>query len=297
MSLDWTRLLGSLRASYGDEASSALEHRLHALLQRTGVPPRLAQSLLDYLAERVPAGLRDASALGDWQLDDLFLCHCCLCGARGAVDTFRAEHRRTLEAALGRLRLSPSLQAEAQQSLEALLLAGEEGRPPLLAQYSGLGKLGAWLRVVAARHGRRLLEREKRLLPLDDDHLADQLGGGANPELAHLKRTYRDAFKQAFGDGMRILGARQLNLLRHRYLDGLTVAEIGTIYRVHHSTVSRWITEAREQVLAETHRRLMTTLQVSPDECASLVELLRSQLDLTLSRFFEQSWREPGTGA
>jgi RNA polymerase sigma-70 factor (ECF subfamily) len=69
---------------------------------------------------------------------------------------------------------------------------------------------------------------------------------------------------------------------------------VGAIYRVHHSTVSRWMAEVRESVLAATARALMDELGIGAAECRSLMRVVHTNLDLTLSRWLRAT---PGLDA
>ena len=67
-------------------------------------------------------------------------------------------------------------------------------------------------------------------------------------------------------------------------MDGLRLAEIGRLYGVHESTVSRWVTRAAEEVADQTRRRLTDRLSLSGSSVDSLARLVRSQLDLSIAR-------------
>ena len=76
-------------------------------------------------------------------------------------------------------------------------------------------------------------------------------------------------------------------MLRLRLLDGLNIDQIGGIYGVHRATVARWIASAREQVLAGTRRELENMLDISDSEFDSLVKLVQSRIDLSISQFLQ----------
>ncbi len=72
-------------------------------------------------------------------------------------------------------------------------------------------------------------------------------------------------------------------MLRLYFMSGLSLEKIGAHYRVHQSTVTRWIAAARSAILGTTRRLIGQRLQLSPTEFDSLAGLLRSELDLSLS--------------
>ena len=98
-----------------------------------------------------------------------------------------------------------------------------------------------------------------------------------------MKELYRRAFREAFTAAMGTLDAREKNLLRQHFVDGLTIDEIGPLYEVHRATAARWVSRARERLLDETRREFMKRAKVGPKECESVLRLVRSRLDVTLA--------------
>jgi RNA polymerase sigma-70 factor (ECF subfamily) len=119
--------------------------------------------------------------------------------------------------------------------------------------------------------------------------LAERLASDHNPELLVMKARYRDEFREAFGEAVARLAPRDRNLLRYQLLDGLTTHQIGTIYRVHRVTITRWLKKARDNLLEETRSLLIARLRVEPQEFNSIMGLIQSQLDLSLSRVLARS--------
>jgi RNA polymerase sigma-70 factor (ECF subfamily) len=78
--------------------------------------------------------------------------------------------------------------------------------------------------------------------------------------------------------------AKEKNLLSLYFVDGLRSAEIGKLYGVHAATVRRWIEQARQTLLDETRKRLRHRLRLEASEFESLMVLVQSQLDVTLTR-------------
>ncbi|MFC1610733.1 transcriptional regulator, partial [Myxococcota bacterium] len=84
------------------------------------------------------------------------------------------------------------------------------------------------------------------------------------------------------------LSAKDRNLLRQSLLDGLSIDQLGAIYRVHRATAARWLAGARERVLKETLSALRQRLKIDEAEFKSLINLVRSQLDLSLARLLDK---------
>lgn len=58
--------------------------------------------------------------------------------------------------------------------------------------------------------------------------------------------------------------------------------ELGRIYRVHASTVSRWLAQAREAILLDTRKKLAAALAQSEGQVESLLGLTHS-LEVSLN--------------
>jgi RNA polymerase sigma-70 factor (ECF subfamily) len=78
------------------------------------------------------------------------------------------------------------------------------------------------------------------------------------------------------------LSDRQRTILRQQLLDGLSIDEIGALYRIHRATAARWLEQARQQVLENTRALLLERLQVRPQELDSIIRLIRSRLEVSL---------------
>lgn len=248
---------------------------------------RSSESWWHYLAGRFPIKHDLEQALGAWCTDDLGLCHACAEGNPEAVDAFVARFVPVIGATLGRLRLREPLREEVQQDLLSLLLVGDADRPPLVTTYQGLGKLAHWLRVVVSRNARRALQQEKQLaIPSVDlvDRLVDPAAGA---DLLGAKKAYRDAFRAAFRRALATLAPREANLLRQRYGDGLTLQQVGAIYRVHHTTAHRWLEQIRIKLLERTRREMADQLSLADEEWDTVMRLIESNLDLTLRTLFD----------
>jgi RNA polymerase sigma-70 factor (ECF subfamily) len=243
---------------------------------------------LRYLAGKIPEEEPFERTLRNLCVDELYLCCACAEGNAPAVALFHQRYEPVLESALGKLRMGEAMTQDVKQLLLGQLLTNTPDKPAMITTYGGHGRLARWLRVVAARTGRALLSREKKLVLVGDERIASELGPSAPEPEAATKRTYRELFKRAFKHALRTLGPREANLLRQRYVDSLNLAQIGTIYRVHPSTVHRWLEKARTTLLERTSAHLMEVLRVSQKDCESILRMIQSDLDITLQTFLSQ---------
>lgn len=229
---------------------------------------------------------------------DLFLALAGGLGEAAACAVLEREFLSRLPALLERGRFERALAEDACQSFRAKLLVAEERAEARILSYSGRGPLLAWLRVGATRVAlnlRRATVRADLPLPADDVFVAD----GVMPDLAFIREMHREQFSQAFLMAFAELTDRQRTLLKLAYVDGLSMDKIGLIYGAHKSSVSRWLTEAREQLDQSTRSHLKSSLDISDSTCDDLVFLLRSHLEVSLRALFqsrEQSGPVPGRG-
>jgi RNA polymerase sigma-70 factor (ECF subfamily) len=161
---------------------------------------------------------------------------------------------------------------------------------PRIAEYGGRGSLTSWVRVAAIRLALDALADSGATRPPPDEEgaaLYDQLHAD-DPELELIRERHRDDVNAALRDAFAALSAEQRNLLRLSYRDGRSIDEIGALLATPRATVARWIARAREAVLEDARRSLEARLHLTPSELQSLVELLRSQLHLSVSRLLAE---------
>jgi RNA polymerase sigma-70 factor (ECF subfamily) len=104
-----------------------------------------------------------------------------------------------------------------------------------------------------------------------------------------LKQRYRRELKAAFAAAFATLDARSRNVLRSHYLEGLNIDEIGVLNGVHRTTAARWRADARQSLLKATRRQLQESLGANVTEVDSILRMIRSQLDVSLSRLLRGS--------
>ena len=252
---EWLEALDAARASYPDVRADAAAFAVHAggCLER---------------------GARVAHAA------DLFVAWA---AARGDAAALRhLEHLLVLEvdAAARRIDRAPAFADEVRQALRVRLLVAEGGRIRL-DDYGGRGPLRAWLAVAALRVG---LNLRRAARPPSRDVLADLVSSEGDPELRHLKTLYRAEFREALEAALRALRERERALLRLSYVDGLKATQLAQLYGVHETTAARWVARAAEQVADDARRRLMARLALSASSFDSVARMVRSNLDLSISR-------------
>jgi RNA polymerase sigma-70 factor (ECF subfamily) len=235
-------------------------------------------SFVAHLGPRVAPGSVDSAHAGD-----LWLACACARAVPGAVEAFEQAHAADVRAVHAQAHPPRPALDELQQVLRARLFVGPA---PKIADYSGVGPLRSWVRVVGARvlvDLARAPSARETPRSSDDDFLAVP-SPDDDPELEYLKRTYRSELRQAFEDAARALGAEERNVLRDHYARGLSIDEIAAAHGIHRATAARRVEGAREAVLRGTRQRLMQRLRLSRRELESVVRLIESQLHVTMDR-------------
>ncbi len=265
-------LVEALRSVLPSASATTLEAWLTPslpLLERLTVDPQgVAQVLAPHLTGEV-AGL---------QAYDLVLAAAAVAGDAAALLELEALVVSEVRRAVTPIDSAPHVIDEVTQLVRERLLV----QPARLADYAGQGPLGAWVRAVSVRvalNARRPGGREDLVSQVPEQPLLEP-----DPELALLRARHREAFRQAFGLAVEQLTARERTLLRLTTLDGLTLAQVGTMYGKDASTISRWLGAARQRLLEVTRERLATSLGVSGSALDSVMRAADSELNLSISR-------------
>lgn len=173
---------------------------------------------------------------------------------------------------------------EVCQRTRVRLVVGDGETAPRIASYRGTGPLRAWV-AIAARRIALNAKRDARTGPATtDDVLADLVDREPDPELRHLRALYRAEFREALSTAIAALPDRTRAVLRLRFVEGLELAQIGRLYRVHESTASRWVSSALEQIAETTRAQLIARLAISADTADSVSRMVQSGLDLSVAR-------------
>lgn len=224
----------------------------------------------------------DGAALS-WH--ELYLACACVRGDAAAIAHFEKSYVSTVPRHLARATRDGSLIEDVQQRLRERALLGSDHGEPALASYSGRGSLEAWVRVVAARlhldHTRRQDDRAR------EESREIAAPEGLSPELLALRARCGPELARSLRDALAELSPRERALFRMHYLDGVSLERIAPLYGVNKSTVSRWLSGARQAVLDRAARSVRDSLGVTDDSVAALVSLVGSQLDVSLSALLD----------
>ena len=221
------------------------------------------------------AHLARHDALETAHASDLFLA--CAAGLqdRAALAYFEEHFMAKVPGYVLRVRIGRDVVDEVQQKLRETLLMGERK----IAEYSGQGALGGWLRVAAVRTA---LNQVRGASPVRELH--EDAALVADPELAYVKEHARQLFADAFKRVIADLAPGERAILRLHYLEGLTMDQLAKVYRTPRSTIARRVGEARTAILEATASLLQTERRLSPSAAASVIREAQSRLDVTMTR-------------
>lgn len=218
---------------------------------------------------------------------DLYLACACAHGDPAALAAFEAAFVVRVPSFVAKIDTSPAFIDEVKQQLRERLLVQKKEQSPKIAEYRGRGRLVSWLRVAAIRTALNL-KTGKAKDRTEDEEAADALLVDDDPELEYLRARYRQQFHDAFVGALASLEPRGRTVLRMHLIDGLNIDGIGSVYGVHRATIARWIASARDHLFETTRDALHEELGLSATEFASLVRLVRSQLDVSICRILRE---------
>jgi RNA polymerase sigma-70 factor, ECF subfamily len=227
-----------------------------------------------------------AAADAQLRAADLYLAVGCAQGQPSALAHFEREHIGSVPLYVQRSGLAAELMGELRQRVRLKLLLGA---PPAIAKYRGVGALSAWVRVSAVRVAVDLAARADDRHEVASDLLDLCTAAEASPELQTVKTLYQDRFRATVQASFVRLGAREKALLRMHFLEELSLDRLAAIYRVHRSTIARWLVAIRSEVLADVRREFGLSGGASTAELRSLVSVLRREVQVSARRVLASS--------
>ncbi|HEY0251258.1 MAG TPA: hypothetical protein VGC41_07005 [Kofleriaceae bacterium] len=230
-----------------------------------------------YLGRRVDPALPLAEAIGELAIGDLYLACACALGIPAAHAALDQSYAGNLRAALSTLDSRSDFIAEVLQLLREKILVARDGEPKI-ASYSGHGPLGAWLRVAAMRTALSLRRQRQPELAIDDE-LDAVLDLAPNAEIRVIARELGSDLRETLRAAVAAQPARIRAIMRMYYADNRGVEDIGRVYNVHASSISRWLAKARTEILSHTRAALLAKSHTE----ASLDSLLGHVASLEIS--------------
>lgn len=225
------------------------------------------------------------------RLDDFYLALCCGRGETIAIEAFEKHFASDFGRATRRFHGQRFHADDLHQILLEKLFVGPGAK---ILEYAGRGHLQNWLRVTATHtfidviRGGAQRKREELVAhdTLESALLDDALLHDA--ELQFLKTEYRAAFKQAFAQALQELDASHRTILRQHLVERMSIDELSAVYGSHRSSAARWLAAARDALMHDTRAVLKTQLEVSVNELDSILALIRSRFDVSMTRLLKE---------
>jgi RNA polymerase sigma-70 factor (ECF subfamily) len=272
-----------LRARWETLAPEELAERVRGASQRLAQANVPAGDFVEYFAarvseDRVPGNFDHAA--------DLFLTCALVRGEAAALRVFEHEYLANVGKAASRFHLSADELDELKQNLRQQFLLSAPGAAPKISEYSGYGPLSAWLRIAAVRAAIKI---KKAQTDASSASVLDKVPAlERDAELQLLSTQQKQAFREALRQAIASLDVREQNVLRQHHLDGLTLDQLGALYRVHRTTVAYWIERASERLHKRTRQVLMHSGGMTDSQCESLFRHAQSQFAVTLRSLFPE---------
>ena len=204
---------------------------------------------------------------GELHAGDLAIAYACAHQDRAALQAFEAIYIPALRGTLLGRGYGATQVDDLLQEIRERFLIGTPEAPAKLLAYGGRGPLGAWLRVAALRLMLTNDRRNWREVPLEDAMIVRATTNDdplREERIALLRVALREAITELTG--------RQRAVMRLYYSDEIGVEELGRMYRVHASTISRWLAQARVEIMARTRSALTRVVVSSPSAVESLLK-------------------------
>ena len=226
--------------------------------------------------------------VSDEILGDAYLAAACSSQQPGSANAFQREFQKLTRSISLRYRTETVDADELSQRILSHLLVPTADRAPAIAAYTARGRLGAFVRVVATRCALNAI-RGQRPLEGQDDDLANLVDEQADPELQHLRQTYSLEFRAAVESAIAALSDEHRLLLQLRVVDELPLKKVAEVLGKPLSTVARHEAQARDKVAEATRSVLRERLNVEEETLLSILRLVRSDVDITMSRLLGQA--------
>ena len=267
-----------------------LEERLDALVRVAQEPwPGLsisAEQFVAYLAERLPGDVPALELLGSINASDLYIaCACTFVDPQALrrFESFYISEPDRIHAEFGSKVLDRD---DFRQVVWERILVSAENEQPRIASYKGRGRLAGWLRMAARRTLLNAI-RDAGRKPVElaeDDLLSRMLSETDDARLALDKAQHREWFKEAFAEALASLQAQERNLLRYRFVEGLSMQEAARILGIHRVSTSRQLARIRQHLLEAVRKNFARRMGESDQELVKALAEVQSHLDLSLSR-------------
>jgi RNA polymerase sigma-70 factor (ECF subfamily) len=175
---------------------------------------------------------------------------------------------------------------EVLQQIQVTLLVATPDAPPRITQYRGAGSLLTWVKVMVIRE---LRKRSVKGAPAREEELGtivDRLWGRDDPEHDALLRRHRPEIQAIVRDAVQSMAPDDRMLLKLGVVDGVSTVKLGPRIGLNQSTVWRKLDRIKRDLNQAIHDHLKKRFNLSTRDLESMMNALRSSLDLSISQIF-----------
>jgi RNA polymerase sigma factor (sigma-70 family) len=197
---------------------------------------------------------------------DIELAGRCAAGDPHAWERFVAEYRPVLYRAADALDPSGGAREIADSLYAELYGIGTSGggRQSLFRYYHGRSSLATWLRAVLAQRYVDRLRAQKKI-----EALPDEEPPARSEEPDPDRARYVELVRQALGDVVGRMDARDRLRLACYYVQELTLAETGRVLHESEATTSRQLARSRRALKRDVEQQLRAAARLSDDQIAA----------------------------
>lgn len=224
------------------------------------------------------------ATLGQIRASHIHLAIACMEGNKAAIERFHAEFFDEVEASARKLRATQTQADELRGHMASMLFVGKENRVAALHAYSGRGDLGSYVRVIATRELLHAMAANRREVASPEESFLDRLASVTDVEAGYIRDAYRPHLDAAMRAALASLSDEARALLRYSLLDGWNVDRIGALFGVHRATAARRVAAARDELADAIRKELAARLVIPIHDVDSVVRLVQSRIDVSLSR-------------
>ena len=246
-----------------------------------------------HLGRHVPrqrAGEPLEDVLAELSLGELYLACACALGDECAILELDRQYLSVLPRMLGKLNQAADVLDDISQTLRETMLVRKGTQEPRIGEFAGRGALLNWLKVAATRAALKVM-RQGRFAAEDDDLSAAMKAlpaPGVDAEMDLLKRRHRQHYLEGIRLAFAELTDEERHQLRLRYVDGLSTPRMADVLGNNQATVWRHLEKVQRKIHDLAKHHVKQNLKLSTAEFESLMEDVRSQLDVSLSRMLEE---------
>lgn len=223
-----------------------------------------------------------ARSLADVPAADIYLACACAARVRGAAPAFERKFGPVIRRAVSRVLSTPDERQEAEQRVWDHIFVEEARVTPRITNYLGQGPLENWVSVAAMRVAVSFVRAESAERRLRAKVVADT--SVVDGETTSMKEQVREAFEAAVSEALARLKPRERLILKLHVVSGMTLEAISKSLDVSRQAVSKTFSRTREGILGAVETSLKRRLKLSKKELSSVLRLVASQLDVSISR-------------